>query len=733
MRRSAFAWLACAPLLVLLSIWLPVWQHYRVADVAFDSATIGRLRVSPPDDRLLAVDRQARGLRARVSERDVVQQAVSIAHGQIELPTGEIQHVTLPFDARDFEAGTPSGSLNMASLIVPDTLLSAYEATGGEIYFTQAKQAILAFGAFERGLWTDLGNVRNDHAIVARVGVLIRFWRLYRKRSDFDHDVAREVLQQMTRCVAYLGKRSHFTAATNHGVMQNIGLLQAAAAFPDSPDAPVWREIASSRLRQQMAFYVNDEGVVLEDGPGYHRFGITLIGMVLQLSEWNKLPEIDGLSQKYARGLVFLDRLARPDGSVPRIGDTDGAIVPDGLLGLYPVPPSVSERSLNLADATYLYPAAGYAITKRALSEQGGVPRSVSHATAYWSHFPGHGHDIAAEGSFVLWAAGTDWLCNTGYWPYGVAGRTEATGWRGSNAPHLSGEAGDSARTSALLSYGADRSSHLLDLVRTLERGPRLRRQVVQVDDTSWLVLDSVSAPINEAVDRLWTLAPSLTVADDEANGVVTAKDSSTGWALTMSFQGEMPPVIRKLRGSLDPFGGWVVTGAHPLPSQSYEVAQKPGSRWLVTFIRLTSPDGVREAAKPLLDFRAEDDWSASLRGAGENMLTIRRLHDRLSINESREAVREIELLSPPTALLAENDAIQVALAQTSQAFRRFRAYLFYRQRLSVAVIATALILIALALGIGRRWRPLQAPLTTLAIVFWIAAGAWIHWVYLAQ
>ena len=138
MRRSAFAWLACAPLLVLLSIWLPVWQHYRVADVAFDSPTISRLRVNPPDDRLLAVDRQARGLRARVSERDVVQQAVSIAHGQIELPTGEIQHVTLPFDARDFEAGTPSGSLNMASLIVPDTLLSAYEATGGEIYFTQA-------------------------------------------------------------------------------------------------------------------------------------------------------------------------------------------------------------------------------------------------------------------------------------------------------------------------------------------------------------------------------------------------------------------------------------------------------------------------------------------------------------------------------------------------------------------------------------------------------------------
>lgn len=733
MRRLATVSLACAPLLVLLSIWLPVWQNYRVPNTALDSATISRLRGSPPDARLLELDRQAQGLRASIPEQEVVQQAVAIAHGHIELPTGEIRRVTLPFDAGDFDSGTPSGALNMASLVVPDTLLSAYEATGNESYFAQARQAILAFGAFERGLLTDLGNVRNDHAIVARVGVLIRFWRLYRKRPDFDEVVARDVLQQMTRCVAFLGKRAHFTAATNHGVMQNIGLLQAAAAFPDVPDVTDWREIARSRLREQMAFYVNGEGVVLEDGPGYHRFGITLIGMVLQLLEWNRLPAIDGLLEKYARGLVFLDRLRRPDGSIPRIGDTNGAVVSEDTGRRYPVAADVSDRSLALADATHLYPSAGYAITERVLKQHSGVPRLVSHATTYWSHFPGHGHEIAGEGSFVLWAAGTDWLGNTGYWPYGLPGRKEATGWRGSNAPHLSREAADSTRTAALLAYGADPESHVLDLARTLKGGPRLRRQIVQIDDLSWLVLDSLAAPIAETVDRLWTLGAPLAVEDEGGSDAVTAKDSSTGWTLQMRFLGQKPPALRKLRGSLEPFGGWVVNGARPVPAQSYEVAQWPGSRWVATVIRLTPPGAPEPAAEPLIQYNAEDDWSASLDAGDGNAVNVRRLHDRLSIGGGPTASRDIQLLSPPTAVLAERAAIQESLHQTLREFHRFQAYLFYRVRLTYAVVAAALASMALVYYAVRRWRRLQAPMTAITLLLWIAAAGWIQWVYLAQ
>ena len=662
-----------------------------------------------------------------------MQQAVSLARGQIQLPTGEIRHVTLPFDPRDFDSGTPSGALNMASLVVPDTLLGAYEATGNESYFAQATQAILAFGDFERDLLTDLGNVRNDHAIVARVGVLTRFWRLYRTRPDFDEAVARKALQQMTRCAEFLGKQSHFTAATNHGVMQNIGLLQAAVAFPDIPGASRWREIARSRLSQQMAFYVNGEGVVLEDGPGYHRFGIELLGMVLQLLDWNGLPAIDGLPDKYARGLVFLNRLVRPDGSIPRIGDTNGAVVSDDGGVRYPAPAGVADRSLSLSDGTHLYPNAGYAITERALKEQTGAPQLVSHATVYWSHFPGHGHEIAGEGSFVLWAAGVDWLGNTGYWPYGLPGRDEATGWRGSSAPHIHGEAPSSIRTAVLLTYGADRESHVLDLVRSLEGGPRLRRQIVQIDDASWLVLDSLASPITETVDRLWTLGSPLAVEDDAGGDAVVAKDSSTGWTLQMRFLGQTPPLVRKLLGSLEPFGGWVVNGPRPVPAQSYEVAQGPGSQWVATVINLIPPGAAQPKTEPLIQYNAEDDWSASL-GAGDgNVVNVRRLHDRLLVDRGRTTARDIELLSPATAVRAERDAIQDSLARTTREFHRFQAFLFYRLRLTYAVAAAALISMAVLYFTARRWRRLHAPMTALALVLWLTAAGWIHWAYLAQ
>lgn len=732
MRRLAVVTLVVAPLLVLLSIWLPVWQHYWVPGVKVDPAMIATLRVDPPDARLLELDRQARGLRSSVADQEVIRQATAIGQGRIELPTGEIRRTTLPFDARDYDGGTPGGALNMDSLIVPDTLLRAYEITGNETYFTRARQAILGFAEFERDLLTDVGNVRNDHAIAARVGVLMRFWRLYRHRADFDNTVADAVLNQVSRCAEFLGKTSLFTAATNHGVMQNIALLQAAAAFPALPDVQVWRDTARSRLRKQMAFYVNGEGVVLEHGSGYHRFGVTLMGMVLQLLEWNRLPAIDGLAHKYALGVIFLDRLLRPDGSIPRIGDTSGQILPDAASHRYPSPGGVADLSLLLSDGTHIYPSAGYAITERSLAQQTGTHFGVSHATVYWSHFSGHGHEVAAEGSFLLWAAGTDWVGNTGYWPYGLPGRTKATGWRGSNAPHLSGEAATSPRTTALLAYAADGRSHLLDIARTIENGPRLRRQVVQIDEKSWLVLDSLATPLAKPVDRLWTLAPQLAIDDDGTGNGVTAKDPLTGWRLRMDFLGDRPLAVRRMRGSLEPFGGWVMNGPRPTPTLSYEIRQEPGSRWVATVFSLAPPGADPGSPRSVMHYAAEDDWSMSV-DAGESRATsVQRRGDQLSVDEAGATARHIGLVIPASGSPAERATIQQALAGTLREFHRFHPLLFYRYRLSYAIAGVALALLVAWLWARRRGGHLSSLASTLGLIFWTVAATWIHLVYLA-
>jgi hypothetical protein len=729
MRRLAIAGFAVAPLLVLLLVWLPVWRHYWVPDAEFAPSLIAKLRRDPVDSRMLELERQAQDLRATIADAEVVRQAIAIREGRIELPTGEVRQVTLPFDARDFDAGTPGGTLSMASLIVPDTLLRAYEITGDEAYFVQARQALVGFAEFERGLLTDIGNVRNDHAIVARMGVLIHFWRLYRKRTDFDEVVARQTLQQAARCAAFLGRASHFTAATNHGVMQNIGLLQAAAAFPDFPGVESWKEIASTRLRRQMAFYVSEEGVVLENAPGYHRFGTALIGMVLKLLEWNGLPDIDGLATKYARAVQFLDRLRRPDGSIPRIGDTSGLATSPGVGPTYGKPGQARDLSLLLPDSTRVYPVSGYAITERSLAGHDGKASDISHATAYWSYFPGHGHEVASEGSFLLWAAGTDWLTNTGYWTYGLPGREDATGWRGSNAPHLRDEAATSVRVAALLAFGADGQSHLLDLARSSQGGSRLRRQFLQIDEKTWFVLDSISTPQAVTVDRLWTFSPAL-VVEAGAGEVLTARDAVTGRELQVNFVGQKPPLVRTLRASLHPFGGWVVNGPQPTPASSYEVSQQAGSLWVGALFTLLAADRELEPG-PIMDYSAEDDWSLTINRGETSAVRVRRTKGNLMIEGGSTSRRNIVLASPPAESLAERDKIQAALASTLHQFRRFHPYLFYRERLSYVLVLAALISIAVSCWSGSA-RRLRTPAFALGLLLWAAAGAWIQWVYLA-
>ncbi len=740
--RFAFSWrtpasLVLAPLLVLALIWLPVWQHYRVPTLTLDRAAIDSLRTMPADTRLLALEGQAQRLRTSFPDDAALRQAAAIGAGQLELPTGEQRGITLPFDARDYDGGTPGGALSMASLVVPDTLLQAYEISGNEVYLTQARQVILGFAAFERSLRTDLGNVRNDHAIAARVGVLMRFWRLYRQRADFDEGVARAVLEQVARSAAFLGKASHFNAATNHGVMQNIALLQAAAAFPALPGAPLWRATAASRLRQQLAFYANAEGVVLEHSPAYHRFGTALMGMALELLAWNGLPPIDGLAQKYAHGLAFLERLQRPDGSMPRIGDTvGGAALVDAGVRKNPVAGAgagaVADPSLPLPDATRVYPSAGYAITQRPVSPTSASELGVSHATLYWSHFVGHGHDVAAEGSFLLWAAGTDWVGNTGYWSYGLPGRDAATGWRGSNAPHTANEAAASTRATALLAYGADTHSHLLDVARTLDAGPRLRRQVVQIDAQRWLVLDSVSAPVAVPVDRLWTLAPQL-VVESSGNGLI-AQDRTTGWRLRIEFLGDPPFTVRRLRGSVEPFGGWVTNGPQPEPSEAAEIRQEPGSRWTAAVFTLLPPGAAPAASGSVIHYSAEDDWSMSVDSGGQQPIDVQRRRAELMVGAdgaNGTTARGIGLLTPPPDSINERATIHQALAGTLREFPHFKPLVFYRLRLSYAVGVAALAWLGAWLWVGRRAGRLPALLGALGLLFWITTAAWIHWVYL--
>ena len=722
------------PLFVVLSIWLPLWIHYYVASPLADDATLTALRNSPTDERLVEIEAQGKDLRAKIADNEVVQQARRLLLGMIDLPNGEARSVTLPFDPKDYDGGTPGGALSMAALIVPATLLRAYELQHDEEFFRQAKATILQFASFERDLATDVGAVRNDHAIAARAGVIVHFWRLYRHREDFTATEAAVVVQHIARCALMLAKPSHFTAATNHGVMQNIALLQIAAAFPILHEAELARQTARRRLEGQMAYYIHPEGVVLEHSPGYHRFGIWLVGLAIRLLDLNGLPEIPGLRDKYYRGMAFLDRLMRPDGSIPRIGDTNGQIVHK----LRPAVAADAQRaaatdlSASLADGTRVYAGSGYAISTRALVDVMGSAPTISQSTVYWERFALHGHEVSAEGSFLLWAAGRNWIGNTGYWPYGIPGREESTGWRGGNAPHLVNESAAAADAMQLLGTTGNNHLHLIDLDRGLPGDGRLRTQIVQVSDDSWVILDAVSARGNSQVERVWTLDPELSVERNERGGIV-ATDRASGWRLAIEFLADERVAVANLYGSLAPFGGWVVIGPRPAPTIALSVSPAVGGQWLATVMTLVAPGKLLPTQLPQVKFNSPDQWAISTSSESLGAISVDRNGTEVHVVAAGSARLTLLIESPEQRPEQQRAMITKSLEAELREYPKFVPNEFYRWRLISWLIGPALVTTGMVLLTIRSKRQFQLWLAFGTTGLWGLLAGWIHLVYFAR
>ncbi|MBA4175614.1 MAG: hypothetical protein C0505_03505 [Leptothrix sp. (in: Bacteria)] len=712
------------PLLVAALIWLPLWLHGRATTASLDSSRLAALRSTASDMRLREIEALVRDLRSSIPDSDLSNRVAQIRSGHLTLPNGERRAITLPFVATDLVDGTGSGQLNMAMLLVPDTLLREAERTGDDALLDLALRYVVEFAKFERTLPGHFGMVRNDHAIAGRLGVVTHLWRLYRSRPNFDPEVARVLLEHVARCARFLMAASHYTASTNHGVMQNLALLQIAASFPQLPESTEARRTADERLRAQMAFFIHPEGAVLEHGPGYHRFGISLVGMAIRLMAWNDLRPIDGLEERYARGVTLLDRLTRPDGSLPRIGDTYGGI------GVRPhLPPasnSFVDKALELADATHLYPGAGYSITARTVQADDTVVET--HATLYWSRFPGQGHEAAAEGSFALWAAGRNWLGNVGYWGYDSASRTDALSWRGSSAPHLQDENFRGSDDMRLTAVAGTPLGHLIEVGRTVPTGG-VQRQLVQFAPLGWMLLDHTETRADLRVARLWTIEPGLSVSRQD-DGSYIATDTISGWRMVIQFVSDIQPDVEVLRGSLAPFGGWAMNGPKPIEAPALAATQAKASRWLATFVTLMPPTTTATVPRPELQVESSDRWSVHAKDLNGSRINVIRHQDRLQfVGAGGPVAAAIEPASP--GVMADRETVRRAFKAHLSAYPRFRTLEPYRSKVTKALLVPAAITgVAGGVLAGRRrlrWRGLMV---TLGV--WGAIAAWLQLVYFA-
>lgn len=726
-----------APLAVLVAVWVPHFAHYYVASDRVTAIMLEESRRAPDDGRLRELADFTSGYliaRPVLELSNPVPAANQLLQGLVDVPGLPRIRISLPFSADDIDRDGDRWQLDFAGLTLVELLLRAYAQTKEDRYLLAARDMVVGWATYERTVWRPRGFLWNDHAVAARIPVLGRFWLAYRRHPAFDPAVAAIVLQFASRSAAFLARPDHFTVHSNHGVMQNLALWHYALAFPMLPGAMGYESIAYTRFGEQMGFYINDEGVILEHSAGYHRDGLELLGLAFRYLDLLRIPAPASWVQKYDRALSFYAEVRRPDGSLPMFGDTsDGA---DPVGPLTPRLRADGHRDPPAPRADWpppgpnaLYRVAGYSVWWHGL--QGWPdPAGLSQTVVAWSYFLGHGHKHADELSVHIWAGGRSWLTGVGYWPYAVRGRSQVEAWSGSNAPHLVDESPRSFRSTRLLSHGWSEQVAALDLERRLVGGYVVRRQVTYAAPGVWVVTDRVVGAPSGVSRTQWAVPPDLALEATGAGWSYRAHPNAGSQSMSLGLLASPGTSVRQIRGSFDPFGGWAVVAGTPTAADALLVDQPAGDSWTIAVWCLegvSSRMSTCPRESPSGRFSDDEEWTVSV-ATRPNPLTIRRQGP--SVRLERPGIS-----SAPSILALQSTAdtsadllrIQRAYAAAVGRYPGFRDIGFYRLRISYGII----VMLALQEIFFAVVRPASRLFRLLAVLGWLGLGGWLTLVYL--
>ena len=723
------SWLAA-----MFIVWFPEFELWYVDPKPITTEEIELAREEPAQPLINELVQMGLKPLVATDNSDIkIRRAEKLLRGVLSLDGFPDAHVSRVFSPSDLGRGSEKWRLIFASLVGVDQLLDAYATTGNEKYFDLARQNIVAFARFESTRWLDVGYLWNDHAIAARIPVLIKFWMNFRQRSDFDTELGKLVLNLVARSGLLLAKPEHYSWRTGHGIVQNLALLQIGLGFPSLKERDYFRATAKRRLAAHIPYYVNREGVTLLHSAGYAVGGVRYLSMAMRMYTLAGDPIPADWWTRLNGAKDFLTFLRRPDDTLPMFGDTGNSPIPSGNPAQTWADASGRAHQLRAPEAQYfhsgmsLFPESGYAGW---WYPNGATVSSTRRQTiAVWSNYPGLGHKYADELSVLIWGSGRSWITNVGYWPYGLPGRAQAESWEGSNAPHLRGEPATSDRVSRLLSSGADTEHHYVEMVRNGPNGFSVQRALLQLKADTWLVLDQYRDTESREVEAIWTFYPDLQVLPGHAPSSFNVSSPDKSSVMQCLFQSSATTSVEHLSGSSHPFAGWVVIGETPQPASSIRVRSTSQGGWQLTICTLRKSGAVAESGDLAASLSVGEDrmhWTARLNRSGTpHSVTISRSQDGVSIVD--EAARSsgghmlsLREASDPTRGIA---SVLAAFQESTDRSIRRVPLIPYRKRIGYLLLALLLVQETLLFAARRRWPRLTIGLRTATVSAWIGGG----------
>jgi len=133
-----------------------------------------------------------------------------------------------------------------------------------------------------------------------------------------------EFLESLIRHADRLMPEEAYISGTNHGMAQNIALLEIALGYPELDRGGRFRQTAIERAERYLREAFTPQGVILELTPRYQWFGMEqALWFAARLIQAG--VEVDSVFEETARNSALISReFLQPDRTLPMIADTHG-------------------------------------------------------------------------------------------------------------------------------------------------------------------------------------------------------------------------------------------------------------------------------------------------------------------------------------------------------------------------------------------------------------------------
>ena len=391
---------------------------------------------------------------------------------------------------------------------------------------------------------------------------------------------------------------AHWQGAYNHGLKQDLQLLNAGCAYPAGEwgGAPVqWRELA----RQQMidSFEPNQYGPVLdaqgvtnEQSTGYDNFNMglwdaaeaDLAACGLSLPGW--------MSVRIALMPDFLAMATQPDGDLAQIGDTY-VIRPRNRPGTpLQYAYAMGKAGRMPAQRVAIYHA-GYVFGRSGW----GTAQTFGDQAFYSLRFgPGtqiHGH--ADHMGLTYYARGRSLIIDAGHYGYAdTAYRAYLLSPEAASDLVMPGVPFDPSASTSLIRQSIGVDGQFFEFADTAFGGlPRYRSVYVDQDPDLVLVFDRASGATS--YQQLWHLDPGLTVTAVGRSYAIAAAPGTQLEIMQIPLPGQQIPrgSTQVVRGQVNPYQGWVSHAQLQMtPAPVVTMTRSGSSAAILTLIAPTAP-----------------------------------------------------------------------------------------------------------------------------------------------